>query len=426
MNHIALYIHFPYCLYKCHYCDFNSYAVEGVEGVESNYTDALLAELETTLRHLPRFVIPSIFLGGGTPSLFSPHEIGRLLNQVAKNTSISSDCEVTIEVNPKTLTAEKVDGYLKEGIRRFSVGVQSFENRYLIPLGRLHTGEEAMATLRLLRKKGVENLSFDLMFGFPGQTAQEVMSDLQKALSIEPQHLSFYNLTLEEGTLLKDQWRKGKIQLPENEVQAEMYEQGIRFLEDAGYCSYEISNFARSGYESRHNLAYWRYQDYLGLGAGAVSFLRKELIGDGLRFIEEEEIYGYRWTNPLTPKEYIAFVKESLERQGPPLPNPLPPGERGPGKPPLPWRERVGVRGKNEIIDIPTAKGEFFMMGLRLKEGISISEFERRFGEGSFLSYQEIIPPLQAKGWLIREEDHLLLTREGRFFANDVVSCFLL
>lgn len=393
MHSIAIYIHIPYCLYKCHYCDFNSYPVTSAEPYESEYLKGLLKEIESAKAAFSRFRTPSIFFGGGTPSLFSPQAIGKLIEKVSDISDLSSDCEITLEVNPKTVTKEKLKDFLKAGINRFSVGVQSFQNRYLSPLGRLHTGEEAEETLKIFHRIGADNFNLDLMFGFPNQTTEEVLQDIKKAIELHPAHLSYYNLTLEKGTLLNEQERKGEIRLPENEIQAEMYHQGIEFLEKNGYSLYEISNFSLPDKNSRHNLAYWKYQDYLGFGAGAVSFLNRRWFQLNQN---ETELYGWRWTNPLTPKDYLA----SVEKEYSAIPK--------------------------EKIDLKTAQGEFWMMGLRLKEGVAISEYRSHFGEENLGLYREILNPFIAKGWIQSDQERFAVTEEGRFFTNDIVSSLLI
>jgi putative oxygen-independent coproporphyrinogen III oxidase len=400
METIGLYIHFPYCPYKCHYCDFNSYAIPLTPDLEGRYLESLIREMKIRIGQLRPFSLASIFLGGGTPSLFSPTSLQRLLEEIAGNVPLDPSCEVTLEANPKTLTEDKIEGYRKAGVNRISVGIQSFKDRYLGPLGRFHSGKEAEETLQTLENKNL-NFNADLMFGFPGQTPEEVLEDLKTALRFSPRHLSFYNLTLEEGTLFFDQHRKGMFLLPDNEMLADMYGRGIDYLEKSGYPLYEISNFARPGYESRHNLSYWKYRDYLGLGAGAVSFLRRVMIGACERGEEEGQIYGYRWTNPRLPRDYFMMTEDAL--------------------PPPPWEKDRG-----EEINQKTAEGEFWMMGLRLSEGASIGEFERRFGKNSFAPFEKKAETLLKKMWLIQEEDRLRLTRSGLLFANDVVSEFLL
>ncbi len=388
---IAIYIHIPYCLYKCHYCDFNSYPVTSAEPYESEYLKGLLKEIASAKTTFSKFETPSIFFGGGTPSLFSPQAIEKLIEKVSDISDLSSDCEITLEVNPKTVTKQNLKDFLKAGINRFSVGVQSFQNRYLSPLGRLHTGDEAEETLKIFHQIGADNFNIDLMFGFPDQATEEVLEDIKKAVELHPAHLSYYNLTLEKGTLLNEQERKGDIRLPENEIQAEMYQRGMEFLEKKAYSLYEISNFSLPNKKSRHNLAYWKYQDYLGFGAGAVSFLNRRWFSAA-----DTKLYGWRWTNPLTPKDYLASVE----------------------------KKDSGLL--KEKIDLKTAQGEFWMMGLRLKEGVAISEYYSHFGEENFRIYREIMNSFITKGWVQLDQDHFAVTEEGRFFTNDIVSSLLI
>ncbi len=387
---LSLYLHFPYCLYKCHYCDFNSYAVQEVTGLEASYVKALMAEWDLYQRKLHPFQIRSIFLGGGTPSLFSVSSLTHVLNYLRSTLPFSSDCEITLEANPKTLTAEKIEGFERAGINRFSVGIQSFQDRYLIPLGRIHSGLEAKEVLMLLKKSSVR-FSLDLIYGFPQQSVEEVLEDLKIAISFSPSHLSFYNLTVEKNTRLAHEVALGQKTLPDEESQIEMFQMGEKLLEKAGYFPYEISNFSQPGFESRHNLNYWRYGDYLGLGAGAVSFLKMGFFRDPTSL----EGYGLRWTNPLTPKDYLKFISEAPKL----CPNPEP-------------------------IDFSTARSEFWMMGARLREGISRMEFENRFGKGSFNDYALILSELRQKDWIVEEDGYVRLTEQGRLLTNEVVACF--
>jgi len=392
MTPLALYIHFPYCLYKCHYCDFNSYAVSFNENLEEPYLKALKREWEFHLNKLVPFTLTSIFLGGGTPSLFSPSGISQLLKMF--NSFCDEKIEVTLECNPKTLDAQKIKDFISAGINRFSIGVQSFNDQYLSPLGRLHTGEEAKQTLSLFQSIKNLNWNFDLMFGFPGQTLEEVLDDLETAVNFHPNHLSFYELTLEPGTLFFQQEKQGKWRLPENSIQTEMYIEGVRFLESKGYRQYEISNFAQAEFESKHNLTYWNYEKYLGLGAGATSFL-----GEGMMSTPPTEInpltYGYRWTSPKKPIDYLNWAG-----------NPIP-------------------AESMELISSSTAQFEFLMMGLRLQKGISIDDFIQRFGEEAFYSYQPTISSLEKKEFLQKTTNSIYLTEKGRLMANEVLACFL-
>ncbi len=396
MKPISLYIHFPYCLYKCHYCDFNSYAVKDVSSLQEAYLDALLRELEVAKGTFFLQNVSTIFLGGGTPSLFDPEVLGRLLAQIEDGIGLSVDAEITLELNPKTIHSARMRDYLATGINRFSVGIQSFQDRYLAPLGRLHNGDEAMQTLRLFEKERVENYNFDLMFAFPGQTFAEFQKDLNTALQFKAKHISLYNLTLEEGTIFAEHYKQGKIKLLDSDLQAQMYEEGIQILEKGGYSQYEISNYSHSGYESKHNLAYWKYKDYLGLGAGAVSFLRKDFLREPSCQAFQGDLYGIRWMNPKAPDQYIKWA--GLEY---PLQN-------------------------FEKISFSMAQKEFWMMGLRLKEGISIDEFEKRFGSGTYKSYSGVVETLLKKEWIECSKGIISLSPKGRLLANEVILEFFI
>ncbi len=395
MKSLSLYIHFPYCLYKCHYCDFNSYAVKSVASLQDPYIAALIQEFELAQEKFSLSKLKSIFLGGGTPSLFEPDRIKKLLKYLEQHLGFSSEIEITLEVNPKTLDREKLKAFVSAGINRFSVGIQSFQDKFLSPLGRLHDSQEAKDVLRLFDSEQVPNYNFDLMFAFPGQSLEELKEDLKQASNFHPKHISFYNLTLEEGTIFAEHVKQGKIRLLDSDLQAEMYEEGVAILESQGYPLYEISNFAEKGYESRHNLAYWKYEDYLGLGAGAFSFMSRDLLripcqGEGT------DLYGVRWMNPKSPELYLKNPSQAYSF------------------------------GDWEKIDLATAKKEYWMMGLRLREGIDTVIFEEKFGKGSLEIYSENLKKIINKSYLKNENQRLCLTPQGRLLANEVISSFFM
>lgn len=395
MKNLSLYIHFPYCLYKCHYCDFNSYAVKDVSALQRPYVQALLQELRAAKETFELNAFKTIFLGGGTPSLFEAKVLADLMEGIAREVGISLDAEITLESNPKTIQSAQIRDFLSIGINRFSIGVQSFQDKFLAPLGRLHDAKEAIQTLEMLEKE-VENYNFDLMFGFPGQNLADLKLDLATALRFRPKHFSFYGLTLEEGTIFAEHHKQGKIQLLEDDLQAAMYEAGVESFEKAGYPLYEISNFSRLGFESKHNLAYWHYSNYLGLGAGSVSFLSKDFLKSESCQKLPENLYGIRWMNLKSPEQYRANPGHFYQNRQ--------------------W----------EIIDDSTAKKEFWMMGLRLKEGVSLKEFEKRFGEGQSQVYHSIIKEWESKGSIEIQEDRICLRPRGRLLANEVVSSFFI
>jgi oxygen-independent coproporphyrinogen-3 oxidase len=377
----SLYLHIPYCVSKCPYCDFNSHVVAEIP--EAKYTDALLRELEH-YGNLPEWkgrAVGSIFFGGGTPSTFKPQSIGKLLAWVAATFPIDADCEITLEANPGTVDSENFAGYRQAaGVNRISVGVQSFQPRLLKFLGRIHSADEARRALAIVKQAGFDNFNLDLIYASPGQTLAELSADLAAALEFEPPHVSAYNLTFEEGTPFYRDHRHGKLaSLGEDEeiAMAELIEEK---LGGAGLRRYEISNYARPDYRSRHNVNYWRYGDYLGLGAGAHSYVT----------VNKPVLSGRRWSNEKNPARYMALVGKN--------------------------RQAVVDR---ESIDRIKAAGEFMFLGLRMTEGIAVEAFTQRFGKPPAEFYPKIRDWLEAS-LLSESEGRLRLTRKGLLVANSI------
>ncbi|MGH7824683.1 MAG: radical SAM family heme chaperone HemW, partial [Candidatus Binatia bacterium] len=337
----SLYIHIPYCISKCPYCDFNSHVVADIP--EQAYTEALLKELTWYAAgdHCRGKTVQSVFFGGGTPSTFNPQSIGRILNHVANRFHLDADSEITLEANPGTVESSRFSGYRASGVNRISIGVQSFQPRLLKFLGRVHSADEAQKALDVVRRAGFENFSLDLIYASPGQTLEELSADLETALSFESPHMSAYNLTIEEGTPFHHEFRAGRIQLLNEDDEIAMADLVERRLRDAGLERYEISNYARPGFYSRHNVNYWQSGDYLGLGAGAHSHERVESAG----------IYGRRWWNEKNPARYMSRISQS---------------------------QHAVV--ESEEADLNKAAGEFMFSGLRMIEGISSDFFFGRFG----------------------------------------------
>ena len=261
---LSLYIHFPWCVAKCPYCDFNSHALSGAVP-EDAYLDALLADLELELPRVWGRVVHSVFLGGGTPSLFSAAAMDRLLSGVRARLSLAPDAEITMEANPGTVEHDRFEDYRAAGINRISLGVQSFADRHLKRLGRIHGGDEARRAIASVRKAGFDNVNLDLMWALPDQTLDEAVADVDQALEFAPAHLSHYHLTIEPNTLFAAR----PPQLPAEDEAWDMQEACAERLGQAGFRQYEVSAWARPGAMSRHNLNYWRFGDYLGIGAGA-------------------------------------------------------------------------------------------------------------------------------------------------------------
>ena len=297
----SLYVHIPYCISKCPYCDFNSHVVPDIP--EASYTEALIQELSryAPMDHWRARTVQTIFFGGGTPSTFQPSSIGLLLERAAALFDVDPRCEITLEANPGTVDVGNFFGYRAAGVNRISVGVQSFNSRLLKFLGRAHSRAEAENALNVVKDAGFENFSLDLIYANPGQSLRDLEEDLDTALSFQSPHLSAYNLTIEEGTPFHHEYRCGKFQLLSEEEEIAMVDLVEKRLSDAGQQRYEISNYARPGFHSRHNVNYWQSGDYLGIGAGAHSY--KTVAADG--------IYGRRWWNEKSPARYMNRIKES-------------------------------------------------------------------------------------------------------------------
>ena len=381
----SLYIHIPYCVSKCPYCDFNSHVVPEIP--ETRYTDALLRELEHYGSAHPWRGRPlqSIFFGGGTPSTFKPTSIGKLLASVAATFAIEPDCEITLEANPGTVEGDNFFGYRDAGVNRISVGVQSFQPRLLKFLGRIHSADEARQALEVVRRAGFENFSFDLIYANPGQTLKELETDLETALEFHPPHLSAYNLTFEEGTPFHHDYRSGRMASLDEEEEIAMAELIEEKLSGAGLQRYEISNYARPGLRSRHNANYWQDGDYLGIGAGAHSY-RKQNSG---------RVLSQRWSNEKNPGRYMGMISET--------------------------HQAIADR---EDIDWTKAAGEFMFLGLRMTDGVSIKAFRARFGSAPVELYPKIATWLENE-FIEEKKGYLRLTRKGLMLANSLFVEFM-
>ena len=329
--------------------------------------------------------VQSIFFGGGTPSTFKPASIGKLLAWVAATFPIDADCEITLEANPGAVDSDKFFGYRDAGVNRISVGVQSFQPKILKFLGRVHSADEARKALQVVRHAGFDNFNFDLIYANPDQTLAELEADLDEALEFNPPHLSAYNLTFEEGTPFHHEYRSGRMKSLSEDEEVAMAELIEERLLAAGLQRYEISNYAQSGRYSRHNVNYWRYGDYLGLGAGAHSY----------KTTGSKEFAGRRWSNEKNPGRYMTQVNQA---------------------------NRAVV--EREEIDLDKAAGEFMFLGLRMTEGISINAFRARFDKTT----REVFPQISdwIDGELLEEKRGFLrFTRKGLLVANSMFVQFM-
>ncbi len=376
---LELYIHIPFCIKKCNYCDFLSFPSN--EERREIYVQSLINEIEQTGKLLDKdaYAVRSIFIGGGTPSLLSGKQIERIMLAVRNAFFIMEEAEITMETNPGTLTKENVFSYKKAGVNRFSMGLQSADDACLHLLGRIHTWEEFLKSYELARKAGFENINVDLMSGLPGQTVSIYRRTLEKVMALQPEHISAYSLILEEGTPFGESEEIQK-KIPDEETDREMYQLTKEVLAENGYERYEISNYAKQGYMCRHNAGYWQRREYLGFGLGASS-----LYG------------GMRFSNTHQMQEYL---KES----------------RNPDQ----IRQDVTVLSRNERIE------EFMFLGLRMTEGISEKKFEENFDVRLMDVYGDILQKYEETGFMEHIETKWRLTRKGIHVSNHILADFLL
>ena len=381
----SLYVHIPYCISKCPYCDFNSHVVPEIP--EARYTDALIQELNH-YAHMNDWrgrAVQTIFFGGGTPSTFQPSSIARILESAHALFPVDSACEITLEANPGTVESANFAGYHSCGVNRISVGVQSFQPHLLKFLGRVHSANEAIRAVQIIGDAGFENFSLDLIYANPAQTLRDLENDLDIALGFQSPHLSAYNLTIEEGTPFHHEYRSGRISLLGEEEEIAMAELIERRLSAAGLQRYEISNYARPGFHSRHNVNYWQSGDYLGIGAGAHSHTR----------VADRGTYGRRWWNEKNPARYMSKISES-------------------GR----------AVTDTEESDLSRAAGEYMFSGLRLIDGICLDALVTRFGKNAWELYPQISGWV-SEGLMETEGNRLRLTSRGILVANAVFVYFV-
>ncbi|MCI9075015.1 MAG: radical SAM family heme chaperone HemW [Dorea sp.] len=362
MKDLELYIHIPFCVKKCNYCDFLS-APAG-EQERQSYVESLCGRIRAYAESIRAYRVISIFVGGGTPSILESGQIERIFGAVYDTFRVDADAEITMEMNPGTVTKEKLLVYRRLGVNRLSIGLQSAEHEELKKLGRIHTYGDFLASYQTARQAGFQNINIDLMSGIPCQTLESYERSLKLIAELEPEHISAYSLIIEEGTPFYERYRKGKHvdELPDEDTEREMYVCTKEILESYGYHRYEISNYAEPGFECRHNLGYWNRTEYLGIGTGASSFMNHQ------RWKEGEE--------PVT-----------LTRQ--------------------------------EEIE------EFMFLGLRKMEGVSRADFHRIFGEEMESVYKNVIAKMKKQSLLDEKKNRLFLTERGIDVSNYVMSEFL-
>ncbi len=393
----AIYVHVPFCLQRCAYCDFNTYS--GLLSLRLEYVDVLRQEIRHRAALYSEIEATTLYFGGGTPSLLPPDTVGAVIGDVAQHFNLSYDAEITLEANPGAVDVASLSALRAAGVNRLSLGVQSAHDDELRMLGRVHTWDEAVRAVQAARQANFDNVSADLIYGLPGQTLSRWEATLARVLALEPQHLSLYALTLEPETPLAQAVDAGKLPSPDPDLAADMYERASEVLCEAGFWQYEISNWARGlhppetiwtlpldgeteaigPWVSHHNLVYWRNQPWLGLGAGAYSWLR-----------------GHRWSNTRHPVDYITE------------------GQAGR------WPETDA-----ETITPSLERSETLMLGLRLAEGVSDAHFHARFGVSLNEAYGDTIAQLSTVGLVEWDGLRLRLSTRGRLLGNQVFGAFL-
>lgn len=384
MKELGIYVHIPFCKQKCSYCDFISYCNKN--DLVEKYIDALKQEIKNNIEDVSKYEISTIYMGGGTPSYIDSKYIGEILEIIKQKYNISKNAEITIEVNPGTATKEKLRCYVATGINRISIGLQSCNNNLLKMIGRIHTYEEFLNTYKLAREVGFKNINVDLMIGLPNQTLNDVKKSLEEIIKLKPEHISVYSLIVEEGTPIEKKIAKGELKLPNEELERKEYWEVKSTLESSEYKHYEISNFAKSGYESKHNVNCWEQKEYLGFGVAAHSYINRT-----------------RYSNTENIEKYIKQEVRSEQCE-------------------------VGTDGLytvHEVQNEEDQKKEYMLLGLRKIEGVQISSFKNKFGCNPIMEFKNELNKLVQEKLIEIDLDQIKLTQKGIDLANIVWEEFI-
>ncbi len=403
---LELYIHIPFCVKKCNYCDFLSFPAD--ESTQEDYVIALKKEIAFYGRQYPGRVLTTVYIGGGTPSWLTERYMAEILSEVFRSFTVAPEAEISIECNPGTITGHKFQVYRDSGINRLSIGLQSADNEELKVIGRIHTWEQFLKTYEMARDHGFSNINIDLMYSLPGQTAETWYASLQKVLRLRPEHISAYSLIIEKGTPFYDLYKFDAVKqqaglptdaLPTEEEVYRMTKMTEQLLKEAGYEHYEISNFALPGFACRHNIGYWKRIDYLGVGLGSASLL------DNIRYTNTNELYTY-----LKEAEHLRaglWQQEQADGTTAELP-------------------AVNLHAAVEPVGRKAQMEETMFLGMRMTEGVYRTEFERNFGIPVEAVYGTVLQHLQEEKLLLKREGRIFLTEMGQDVSNYVLAQFLL
>lgn len=374
---LGLYVHIPFCVKKCGYCDFLSWC--GTSEEKETYVQALLKEIESYREFARGYRVSTVFVGGGTPSVLEAGQMEGVLGNIQEVFELEKKPEITLEMNPGTVTEEKLQCYKENGVNRLSIGLQSVKNEKLEVLGRIHSYEEFLESYELARKAGFTNISVDLISSIPGQKLEEWKEELAALSALSPEHISVYQLIIEAETPFYEKYAEHEELLPDEEESREIYLWTGSFLKEQGYEQYEISNYAKPGKESRHNLKYWERGDYLGLGLGAASMVRNIRMSN----TKDMKTYLECCGQPKTMREDVQFLEEARQME------------------------------------------EFMFLGLRKTRGVSRKEFRRIFGQEMDMVYEKALHKCLENGMLKEHKDRVYLSEEGVLLSNAVLSEFL-
>ena len=374
---LGLYIHIPFCVTKCKYCDFNSFKIDLNEKIK--YLNYLGEEMKLYKEEIKNREIDSVFVGGGTPSILNENEINILFEKIKENFNIKSNAEITMECNPGTLTLNKLKVMKKSGVNRLSIGLQAVQNHHLKYIGRIHTFEEFEKNYHDAKQMGFDNINIDLMYALPNQSREDWMESLEKVVKLNPTHISAYSLILEENTELFKMYERDEFNLLDENTDIEMYEYTIDYLKSHGYNQYEISNYAKDNFECKHNVLYWKCEEYVGIGASASGYFN-----------------GIRYNNICELDNYEKMILE--------------------GEKPIEWEENLSIKDEIE---------ESIFLGLRMNEGIQISDFKEKYNFDFEKEYKNEIEKLSKMELIEIDNNRMKLTQKGREISNSVFVEFI-
>ena len=374
---LGLYIHIPFCVTKCKYCDFNSFKIDLNEKIK--YLNYLGEEMKLYKEEIKNREIDSVFVGGGTPSILNENEINILFEKIKENFNIKSNAEITMECNPGTLTLNKLKAMKKSGVNRLSIGLQAVQNHHLKYIGRIHTFEEFEKNYHDAKQMGFDNINIDLMYALPNQSREDWMESLEKVVKLNPTHISAYSLILEENTELFKMYERDEFNLLDENTDIEMYEYTIDYLKSHGYNQYEISNYAKDNFECKHNVLYWKCEEYVGIGASASGYFN-----------------GIRYNNICELDNYEKMILE--------------------GEKPIEWEEKLSIKDEIE---------ESIFLGLRMNEGIQISDFKEKYNFDFEKEYKNEIEKLSKMEQIEIDNNLMKLTQKGREISNSIFVEFI-